>query len=69
MLLSGASGSGKSSLLSQMITDPEWGLTGKKFSVDKIMIICPTLGFDESYNKIVNYLESYEQYDKDGERI
>jgi hypothetical protein len=51
-----SSGSGKSHLISQILTNKDFGLQDK-FDPDKIFIICPTLKLDDSYDKIKKNLE------------
>jgi hypothetical protein len=46
-----SSGSGKSHLISEILTNPEFGLHDK-YKANHIFIICPTLKLDDSYSKI-----------------
>lgn len=54
--MAAGSGSGKSTLVSNILCDPAWGLVDK-FDVDRIYIICPTVSFDDSYDKVIKSLE------------
>ena len=51
-----SSGSGKSHLIKQILTNKEFGLQDK-FEPDKIFVICPTLKLDTSYDEIKENLE------------
>jgi len=40
-----SSGSGKSHLISEMLTGPDWGIL-QKFDANRVFIICPTTSLD-----------------------
>ena len=52
MGLFASSGSGKSHLISELMTNPDWGLN-TKFDADRVFLICPTISMDDGYDKII----------------
>lgn len=52
-----SSGSGKSHLIKELMTSPEYGLIDK-FKPDHIFIICPTLKLDSAYDAIKDNLKA-----------
>jgi hypothetical protein len=51
-----SSGSGKSHLISEMLTGEDWGIISK-FDANRIFIICPTTSLDSGYDKVIQKLE------------
>ena len=49
LLLAASSGSGKSQIIKELMTNPSFGLQSK-FQPDNIFIICPTLKVDSAYD-------------------
>jgi hypothetical protein len=49
LLLAASSGSGKSQVIKEIMTNPSFGITSK-FHPDNIFIICPTLKVDDAYS-------------------
>jgi hypothetical protein len=47
--LAASSGSGKSQVIKELLTNPSFGITSKFFS-DHVYIICPTLKVDDAYS-------------------
>ena len=58
-----SSGSGKSHLISQMLTGSDWGIISK-FDANRVFIICPTTSMDSGYDKVIEALESKSTEDK-----
>lgn len=44
-----SSAGGKSHMINELLTNPEWGLLPNKFKSDRVFLICPTISFDDSY--------------------
>lgn len=49
LLLASSSGSGKSQIIKELMTDPSWGIVDK-FHPENVYIICPTLKVDSAYD-------------------
>ena len=69
LLLAASSGSGKSQIIKELLTNPSWGLTTKFKHPENVYIICPTLKVDSAYDEdIIPSLEARStekhQYDK-----
>ena len=47
-----SSGSGKSHLISQMLTGDDWGILSR-FDCDRVFLICPTISMDSGYDKVI----------------
>jgi hypothetical protein len=64
-----SSNSGKSHLISELLTNSEWGIIDR-FEPDHVFIICPTIHFDDSYDKVIKHLEqrSYKDHEFDPEK-
>jgi hypothetical protein len=57
LLLAASSGSGKSQLIKELLTNPKFGIT-EKFHPENVYIICPTLKVDDAYQEIFDSLEA-----------
>lgn len=58
---------GKSHMISELLTNPEWGLIPNKFKSDRVFLICPTISFDDSYSNIINTLKRHSTKDHEFE--
>ena len=63
MGLFASSGSGKSHLISEILTDPLWGVE-KNIDCNRIFLICPTISLDNAYQKVIEHYESKSDEDK-----
>jgi len=63
LALFASSGSGKSHLISEMLTEPDWGIVSK-FDANRVFLICPTISMDSGYDKVIESLENKSTEDK-----
>lgn len=60
---------GKSHMIAEFLTNPEWGLVPNKFDSDRVYLVCPTISFDDSYSKVIQHLKNHSvkdhEFDKD----
>ena len=54
---------GKSHMISELLTNKDWGLIPNKFKSDRVYLICPTISFDDSYSNIKSTLKRYSTKD------
>jgi hypothetical protein len=54
---------GKSHMISELLTNKDWGLIPHKFKSDRVYLICPTISFDDSYSNIKSTLKKYSTKD------
>ena len=58
-----SSAGGKSHMINELLTNPEWGLLPNKFKSDRVFLICPTISFDDSYANIKSTLKRHSTND------